>query len=403
MRLKSLFAASVFAMVATAPAHAVTFVVNDVGGSLAANPAAATGFRVALKYWESVLSDNVTVTLNLGVSNLAPNVIGQTGSRAFLVRTSDVYGNLAATGTTALDAVAQANMAPLSAAGGFSMITSGYKNDATKVGIDTTKQVWDADDTSNNVGMRVNSATLKSIGYVLPAGADGTVTFNSAFAFDYDPSDGITAGTMDFIGVAIHEIGHALGFTSGVDLYDNPANANANINNSFSGTFPFGIFTTLDLFRYSNDSNNVAPGAGPVLDLAVGSAAYFSIDGGATQFNGNSLFSTGRNFGDGRQASHFKDLGGCTGQIGIMDPNFCYGQMGEITAADLAAFDAMGWNLKFNILNRRDYTVESSTLYRAFANSVPEPGTWLMMIGGFGFVGGMMRRRQQQTARIAFA
>lgn len=35
--------------------------------------------------------------------------------------------------------------------------------------------------------------------------------------------------------------------------------------------------------------------------------------------------------------------------------------------------------------------------------SVPEPSTWLMMILGFGLVGGVMRRRQSQTARIRFA
>ena len=45
-------------------------------------------------------------------------------------------------------------------------------------------------------------------------------TFSSAFSFDFNPDDGVTAGQMDFIGVAIHEIGHALGFISGVDTYD---------------------------------------------------------------------------------------------------------------------------------------------------------------------------------------
>src|SRR4029453_8954702 len=46
---------------------------------------------------------------------------------------------------------------------------------------------------------------------------DGTLTFNSGVNFDYNPSDGITPGATDFVAVAVHEIGHALGFISAVD------------------------------------------------------------------------------------------------------------------------------------------------------------------------------------------
>lgn len=45
-----------------------------------------------------------------------------------------------------------------------------------------------------------------------PAGQiDGYAGFSSTFPFDYDPSDGITSGTYDFVGVALHELTHALG------------------------------------------------------------------------------------------------------------------------------------------------------------------------------------------------
>jgi len=46
------------------------------------------------------------------------------------------------------------------------------------------------------------------------------MTFNSEFNFDYDSSDGITAGYYDFETVALHEIGHVLGFVSVVDAID---------------------------------------------------------------------------------------------------------------------------------------------------------------------------------------
>ena len=65
-------------------------------------------------------------------------------------------------------------------------------------------------------------ANAKALG-IVPGdapGIDATITFNSSVSFDFDPSDGITPGTTDIIGVATHEIGHAMGFVSGVDTVD---------------------------------------------------------------------------------------------------------------------------------------------------------------------------------------
>jgi hypothetical protein len=38
-----------------------------------------------------------------------------------------------------------------------------------------------------------------------------------------------------------------------------------------------------------------------------------------------------------------------------------------------------------------------------FIPAVPEPATWAMMLLGFGALGGMLRRRERQSARIRFA
>ena len=70
---------------------------------------------------------------------------------------------------------------------------------------------------------------------------DGTVNFNNqANLFDFDRTDGLTPGLQDFLQVALHEIGHALGFVSAVDAVD-------------GGTLNVSL-NTLDLFR-------LAPGA----------------------------------------------------------------------------------------------------------------------------------------------
>jgi len=387
---------------AAAPAAASTFTLIDYNGSVKGTPA-ERGFQIAAAYWQSVLTSNSEIRLEIGYIPLASGVLGSTGSTKSTIGTSAVVAQMNATGNSALDKQAMSSVS-LSAAGGFAAITSGYRDDATKIGIDVTKRVYDADDSANNTSLGVNTALAKALGFTINYGTisnqrDGQVNFSSNFAFDFDPSDGITAGSYDFIGVAIHEIGHALGFVSGVDVYDNPNNVNnAAVNANGSG----GIFSTLDLFRYSTDPTNVAPGTGPARDLAVGSPAFFSIDGGQTQYNGNSLFSTGRNYGDGQQASHWKDLGGCTGQIGIMDPNFCSRQIGEVTGSDLAAFDAMGWNIGIDALQNRNYLVTTADIYRRFATAVPEPTTWAMMLIGFAMVGGAARYRRRGT-NVAFA
>src|SRR5262249_45026703 len=54
-------------------------------------------------------------------------------------------------------------------------------------------------------------------------GPTPSIGFNSAFAFDFDPSNGIDPSKMDFDAVATHEIGHALGFTSLANVTQNGA------------------------------------------------------------------------------------------------------------------------------------------------------------------------------------
>ncbi|MCC5025492.1 MAG: NF038122 family metalloprotease [Candidatus Synoicihabitans palmerolidicus] len=150
---------------------------------------------------------------------------------------------------------------------------------------------------------------------------DASITFSSDFSFDFDRSDGITASQYDFVGVAAHEIGHALGFTSVVDTIDansaNPLDA-ANV-----------APTGLDLFRFSAEGQR---------DISAGIDAFLSIDNGLTSIGG---LSTGVVTGNGRQASHWLDNLG----IGIMDPTLATGELAVISLQDLQALDVIGWSV----------------------------------------------------------
>ena len=402
---------SVRAMVAAAvlagasQAHAANIILNDVGGA-ASGTAAGDGFKAAAAFWSHMLTNDVTINLNVGFSSLDPGVLGQTSSTFDAHGAQFVEARIKALGTTSLDAQVASNLPKLDGTGALKVITSGYADPAAQTGIDTSYQIFDADGSTNNKLIGMTTANGKALGYAYdPTMVDGQVQFSSNFAFDFDPTDGITPGTIDFIGVATHEIGHALGFVSGVDDYDYLGGPNGPLAADFKD-FSFQDDwwgETLDLFRYSANSNGF-DGGGPKLDWSVGTNYYFSIDSGASAFM-NGYFSTGTFNGDGNQASHwldnkyFKGAPGCpthSTALGIMDPTFSYCEGGIVTGLDLAAFDAIGWNTRIDALARPDIKYTTADIYR-LAN-VPEPATWGLMLAGFGLAGVSLRRRRGVVA-----
>ncbi len=346
----------------------LTFVLNDLGG-VGAGTAARAGFEAAAALWSSVLTDPITINLDVRFAALNPGVLGSTGSTTNSIGYSALRSLLAADASSATDALAVASLQ----AGPLSFVS----NEPLVSGpIDARVRVLDNNNTVDNNNISINTAQVKALGLAPtyaaanPGGRDGSVSFSTAFNWDFDRSDGITPGFFDFVGVAAHEIGHALGFVSGVDLVDINALPGAQGPNGVRGLNNLSWGTVMDLQRYGTFAG------AQVLDWSVGGTPCMSINAGASCIG---PMSTGRVNGDGRQASHWKDdalIPGSTAPLGIMDPTA--GPPGavpilNITSLDLIAFDAMGYNLA----------------------PIPEPESWALMLAGAGVIGAVIRRRRQ--------
>lgn len=345
------YAAAVAVALGTATsAQALKINLINTGG-VEEGTAAYIGFSAAARYWESVITDNVTLNFNVGFTTVgfAETTLGSTSSASSQKSAAAWRTALTADATTALDDIAVQHLANFS-----------------------------------NANVTLNNTVQKALGlYTGNANTiDATIKFNSARPFDFDTRDGFQSVASDFVGVAVHEMGHALGFTSAVAQ-------NTTLNSRPTNT---------DMFRYKDGAWNNTWGGNP----------YFSIDGGETNLFGNSFFSAGP---DGFQTSHWRegarqhDGVSCTKllepQIGILDPTGGLCQLAIVTANDLAIFDAMGWNLNFNILANPDYTKTTARMMWDYL-AVPEPSNWAMMIAGFGLAGAALRRRVRST-KVSFA
>ena len=155
--------------------------------------------------------------------------------------------------------------------------------------------------------LSLNRANAKALGLTNPADReqlDGYIVFNdlsqSELEWDYDDTRVTTPlpNTVDFISVALHEIGHVLGFTSGLDSVSTAFDPSS----QWERQERLSDTTILDLFRYSERS-----ASSNSLELSVGEESYFSVDGGDTVI---APFATGKQDGGantkGYQASHWQ-------------------------------------------------------------------------------------------------
>jgi hypothetical protein len=168
----------------------LTFNLIDTGGAAIGTQARA-GFDAAAGFWSSVLTNDVTINLDIGFQALGTGILGSTTASRALLSMSQGYNALAASSTSTLDTMAVAGLQPLSAStilpGNTAVVVKANALNANGTGyVDTATRI-DNDGGANNSALAISRANAKALGITtdvngaaIPSGAiDGSVTFSS--------------------------------------------------------------------------------------------------------------------------------------------------------------------------------------------------------------------------------
>jgi cytochrome c2 len=253
---------------------------------------APAGFKAAvqsvIQYYEDTFADPITMNIAVG------------------------YGEV---GGTPMGAGPLGNSVSVHDYSTFGDLTAALAANATSSADAQTVATFTQNPFPGNQVMVLSQAEMKVLG-LEPSDSvqafDGYIGISNAHNFDFNGSDGISAGTYDFASVFAHELSEVMGRVTVDGYYDPSVSAS--------------VYAPLDLFHYS------APGIRTFSGTAAG---YFSYDGGNTHLTDFNTNPSG-DFGDWASNSG-NDAFGAFLPIGVK---------GNITSTDLQVLDVLGYTLR---------------------------------------------------------
>jgi hypothetical protein len=301
-------------------------------------PAAKEAFKRAAARWEALIRTQITLVLDVDFgqtlfgSQFDDKIVSTTDAQA--LGGNSLYPAIRASLISAADTPAK---------------TALYNSLPAKAA---------PTDIDSSAGMTASSATLRALGVINQAadpdmessnfGPPPAIGLNSKFDFDFDPGDGIDPGKLDFESIALHEIGHVLGFVSFVGQQEMDSSVDTELS-------------IWDLFRVRPaDINKDFAAAGRV--TSSGGEQSFYAGGGPLALSTGRPDGTG---GDGSHAAHWKDDKLSGQYIGVMDPTIEPGEHQFITDSDIDVLDAIGY---------RTRGVTDATIIVPLISGQPQPG-----------------------------
>ena len=344
-RLSAAGAAAVSAAMIAAPSHALTILPHyDLSITSLSNAAGVeAAFNTVVQDYAKSFANPVTVNVNVSWGKVAGQALP---SNAVGASSDSLYGYFS-----------------------YAQVANDLKTFASRnagdTALATAVKSLPATAPAGPANYVIASAEARALGLVAANSTvvDGSIGFaGSTSGYDFNPLDGVNAGTYDFEAVAAHELAEVMGRISGID-----------------STTP-AWRTPFDLFRYKS------PG---VLSSGYNDAAYFSINGGATNLRSFNNSSAGGDRGDWLTASSFLD---------VDNAFISTGRAYTLSASDLTSLDVLGWGGA----NLGDWSANypNQTAFSLISEAVPEPAQWVLMIVGVSLTGVSLRSRRRRPQPV---